>query len=166
MGAQRQSACRGRRSNSQVQKTLWAGFLVPKTLAGGDYGEAFAVGSCSKDPSTNRGPDFAESGPNGPKRTRERLKTVSPKNSKNDGTGGLSAPKTLRKGSTARPSPLSKRSPRETTGEEEEEACTAGGSSTPGGRRRRCVLHTCPRHAPTPPEARRRSHLQNPPRKR
>ena len=26
------------------------------------------MGSCSKDPSTNRGPDFAESGPNGPKK--------------------------------------------------------------------------------------------------
>ena len=50
------------------------------------------MGSCSKDPSINRGPDFAESGPNGPKRTWERLKTVSPKNSENGGTGGALRP--------------------------------------------------------------------------
>ena len=130
------------------------------------YGEACAVGSWFEGSSTKRGLDLAESSPNGPKRTWERLKAVSPKNSKNGGTGGALHPKTLRKGSMARPSPLSKQSPRETAGEGEEEARTAGGSSTPDGRRRRCDLHTTPRHALTPPESRRRSHLQNPPRKR
>ena len=130
------------------------------------YGEACTVGSWFEGSSTKRGLDLAESSPNGPKRTQERLKAMSPKNSKNGGTGGALHPKTLRKGSMARPSPLPKRSPLETTGEEEEEARAAGGSSTPGGRKGRSDLHKVPRHAPTPPEARRRSHLQNPPRKR
>ena len=131
-----------------------------------DYGEACAVGSCFEGLSTKRGLDLAESSPNGPKWTRERLKAVSPKSAENGETGRGLRPKTRQEGSKARPSPLPKRSPREMAGEGEEEARTADGSSTPGGRRRRCVLHMCPRHAPTPPEARRRSHLQNPPRKR
>ena len=131
-----------------------------------DYGEACAVGSCFEGPSTKRGLDLAESSPNGPKRTRERLKAVSPKNSENGGTGGALCPKTLRKGSMARPSPLPKRSPRETAGEGEQEARSTGSSLTLDGRKGRSDLHKAPHHAPTPPEARRCSHLQNPPSKR
>ena len=52
-----------------------------------DYGEACAVGSCSEDSSTKRDLDFTESGPNGPKRTREWLKIVSPKNAQIGETG-------------------------------------------------------------------------------
>ena len=46
------------------------------------YGEACAVGSCFEDSSTKRDLDFTESGPNGPKRTQEQLKAVSPKTQK------------------------------------------------------------------------------------
>ena len=130
----------------------------------GGYGEACTVGSCFEGPSTKRGLDFAESSPNGPKWTREWPKAVSLKNAENRETGRGLPPKTLQKGGVARPSPLPKRRPRETAGEEEEEARSTGGSSTPDERRRRSALHTAPCHAPTPPEARRLSHLQNPPR--
>ena len=125
------------------------------------YGEACTVGSCFESSSTKWDLDFSESSPNGPKWTQKWLKAVSPKNSENGGTGGALRPKTLRKGSIAQPSPLPKRRPRETAGEEEGEARTVGGSPTPGGRKGHCVLHTAPRHALTPPRARRRSHLQN-----
>ena len=124
------------------------------------------MGSCFEGSSTKRGLDLAESSLNGPKWTRERLKAMSPKNAENGETGRGLRPKTRQEGGMAWPSPLPKRSPRETAGEEEEEARTAGGSSTPGGRKGRSDLHKAPRHAPTPLEARRRSHPQNPPRER
>ena len=51
------------------------------------------MGSCFEGPFTRRGLDLAESGPNGPKWTRERLEAVSPKNLENGKRGGVSAPK-------------------------------------------------------------------------
>ena len=83
------------------------------------------MGSCFESSSTKWDLDFAESSPNNPKWTLEWLKAMSPKNSKNGGTGGALRPKTLWKGSMARPSPVPKRSPRETAGEGEEEGAAA-----------------------------------------
>ena len=110
---------------------------APKRLAEGGYGEACAMGSCFEGFSTKRGLDLAESSPNGPKGTWEWLKAVSPKNAENNETRRGLCPKTRREGGMARPSPLPKRSPRETAGEGEEEARTVGGSSTPGRRKGR-----------------------------
>ena len=56
------------------------------------------MGSCFESSSTKWDLNFAESSPNGPKWTRERLKAVSPKNSENGGTGGALRPQSPTEG--------------------------------------------------------------------
>ena len=139
--------------------------LAQKGPKEGDYGEACTMGSCFEGSSTRWGLDLAESSPNSPNWTQEWHEAVGPKNAEKARNGRGSPPQNPTEGRCGSALTFAQAKTLRTAEEEEEEAWSTDGPSTPAGRRRRCDLHAAPRHASTPPEARRRSHLQNTSRK-